>query len=195
MAKINMSDAGVRSLAPPERGQKSYWDANLPSFGLRVSQGGSKTFVLNRDNSLLTIGRFGVISLCEARTEAKRLLAERTLGKVRPRSMSFQTASDEFLAEKEKSRRKSTVDNHRDRMSRHFSFKCQLAEVTNSEVVRRLAKIRTNAEYDHALSVARTFFTWCMNRRYISDNPTRGIEMRGSHSRSRVLSDEELVKI
>src|SRR5262249_5376682 len=85
--------------------------------------------------------------------------------------------------------------NHRDRMSRHFSFKCQLGEVTHSDVVRRLAKIPTNAEYDHALSVARTFFTWCMNRRYISDNPTRGIEMRGSHSRSRVLSDEELVKI
>jgi hypothetical protein len=49
-----------------------------------VSQGGSKTFILNRQNNLITIGRFGVLTLAEARTEAKKLLAEFTLGKVRP---------------------------------------------------------------------------------------------------------------
>jgi integrase len=195
MTKINLTDTGVRSLQPPQNGQKSYWDSNLPSFGVRVSQGGTKTFVLNRDNSLITIGRFGLLTLSEARTEAKRLMAERTLGKVRPQSVSFQTAFNEFIAEKKKNRRKSTVDNHKDRMSRHFAFKCKLGEITHGEIIRRLARIGTNAEYDHARAAAMTFFTWAHNRRYIDDNPTRGITARGSKSRSRVLSDEELLKI
>ena len=84
MAKITLTDAGLRSLHLPDRGQISYWDARLPSFGVRVSQGGSKTFVLNHKNTIITIGRYPILSLSEARTEAKRLLAEFTLGRVRP---------------------------------------------------------------------------------------------------------------
>ncbi|WP_414643281.1 Arm DNA-binding domain-containing protein [Bradyrhizobium barranii] len=72
MAKMAFSDVGLRSISPPPKGQICYWDDKLPSFGFRVSQGGSKTFVLNRKNSLITIGRFPTISLSQARTEAKR---------------------------------------------------------------------------------------------------------------------------
>lgn len=63
MAKMSFSDVGLRGLSPPPKGQISYWDDKLPSFGFRVSQGGTKTFVLNRKNSLITIGRFPTISL------------------------------------------------------------------------------------------------------------------------------------
>jgi hypothetical protein len=90
MAKIAFTDTGLRSIAPPQKGQRAVWDKSLPGFGLRISQGGSKTFVVNRNNILLTIGRFGVLTLSEARTEAKRLMAEFTLGKVRPQSITYQ---------------------------------------------------------------------------------------------------------
>ncbi|MEY9633408.1 integrase [Bradyrhizobium japonicum] len=43
--------------------------------------------------------------------------------------------------------------------------------------------------------MGRTFFTWCTNRRYITENPTRGIDRRSVLSRTRVLSDEELKKV
>jgi hypothetical protein len=59
--KIAFSDAGLRSIQPPEAGQVDYWDNKLPAFGLRVSQGGSKTFILKRHNSRITLGRFGII--------------------------------------------------------------------------------------------------------------------------------------
>jgi integrase len=109
--------------------------------------------------------------------------------------MSFQSALDQFLAEKDKTRRPETAANHRARLNQHFPFKCQIGEIRHSDVLRRLAKIDTNAEHDHALSVAKTFFTWAHNRRYIDDNPTRGLSPRGTQSRSRVLSDEEIVRI
>ena len=82
------TDAWLRSLSPPEKGQKAYWDDKLPTFGVRISQGGSKTFLIKLANEFITIGRFGVLTLSDARTEAKRLMAERTLGKVRPQSIA-----------------------------------------------------------------------------------------------------------
>jgi integrase len=195
MAKVAFSDAKLRSIAPPEKGQLAVWDASLPGFGLRVSQGGSKTFVLNRNNTLLTIGRFGVLSLSEARTEAKRLMAEFTLGKVRPQSITFNAAKELFLTEKKKTRRARTHQNQKQRLDLHFKFSGQLVDFTHTELVRKLGKIKSNSEHDHALSVAKTFFTWAQNRRYIDDNPCRGLSPHGHTSRTRVLSDEELGKI
>ena len=56
--------------------------------GIRLSQGGSKTFiVMIGSGKRFTIGRYPAVSLAEARTEAKRILAEKQLGKTaaRPR--------------------------------------------------------------------------------------------------------------
>jgi hypothetical protein len=69
-------------LEPPASGQTVVWDTTLAAFGCRVSQGGSKTFIVNRNKTFLTIGRYPIISLSEARTEAKRMMAEFTLGKI-----------------------------------------------------------------------------------------------------------------
>ena len=78
--KIDLSDAGLRSFGTPQKGAVDYWDTKLPGFGCRVSQGGAKTFILKLHNSRKALGRYPLISLSEARTEAKRLLAERLLG-------------------------------------------------------------------------------------------------------------------
>ncbi len=50
----------LQSLQPPESGQIDVWDVSLPSFGVRVSQGGSKTFILKMHNSRRAIGRYPV---------------------------------------------------------------------------------------------------------------------------------------
>src|SRR5438874_998678 len=104
MAKAAFSDVFLRSIQAPPKGQFCVWDEKLPSFGIRVSQGGSKTFILNRGNNFITIGRFGVLKLAEAREEAKKLLAEFTLGKIRPQNITYDQAAQLFLDEKRKSR-------------------------------------------------------------------------------------------
>ena len=43
---MRLSDLAIRSLKAPERGQITYPDDLLPGFGLRVSPGGTKSFVL-----------------------------------------------------------------------------------------------------------------------------------------------------
>ena len=76
MSRINLTDISVSKLPIPEKGQKTYFDASTPGFGVRVSQGGTKTFVavLGKNRTYRAIGRYPNISLKIARTEAKHLL-------------------------------------------------------------------------------------------------------------------------
>ncbi len=46
MAKVPLTDISIRALKPPESGQQTHWDKNLGGFGVRVSRGGTKSFVL-----------------------------------------------------------------------------------------------------------------------------------------------------
>jgi integrase len=111
---------------------------------------------------------------------------------VRPQAIMYSAALKLFLEEKTKSRRASTVEDLTDRLSRHFPFKGQVADITHQEIGRRLSKIKTSSEHDHALAVAKTFFTWAHNRRYITDNPVRGLSPHGHTSRARVLTNDEI---
>ncbi len=190
MAKAHLSDATIRSLEPPASGQKVVWDTTLAAFGCRVSQGGSKTFIVNRNKTFLTIGRYPIISLSEARTEAKRMMAEFTLGKIRPQSITYPAAVLVFLDEKRERRKARTVKDHK----RHLDllgFTCQLADVTHQDMERKLKRLPPS-EFNHRLACAKTFFTWAQKKRYIIDNPTVGLTPHKRPRRKRILTDEEL---
>jgi Arm DNA-binding domain/Phage integrase, N-terminal SAM-like domain len=77
-----LTDLAVHSLKPPASGQSTYRDPTIPGFGVRISQGGTKTFTLMHgpDRKLTTLGRFPIVSLAEARKKARDILAARQLG-------------------------------------------------------------------------------------------------------------------
>lgn len=156
-------------MQPPEKGTVDWWDTSLPSFGCRISQGGAKTFILKLHNSRRAIGRWPIISLSAARTEAKRQLAEKTLGKVRPQSVTYAQATKLFIEEKRERRRASTVH----ALERHLAlldFKSQVADITHDDIERRIKRL-SQGEYNHRLAALKGFFNWCMRRRYRTDNP------------------------
>ncbi|MBI2718720.1 MAG: DUF4102 domain-containing protein [Rhizobiales bacterium] len=75
---MRLTDLLIKSLKPPERGQKTYFDDSIKGFGIRVSMGGTKSFVLmyGKKRKLKTIGRYPALSLSEARTMAKQVQGE-----------------------------------------------------------------------------------------------------------------------
>src|ERR1700730_17942942 len=94
-----LTELMLRATKPPERGTTTLWDGAQKHFGVRISQGGAKSFIiLSGSGRRQAIGRFPTISLASARTRAKELLAEQTLGKTRPRAVAFDDAVTDFLA-------------------------------------------------------------------------------------------------
>ena len=77
---MRLTDISIRAIKPPTSGAVIHADDLIPGFGVRISEGGTKSFVLTHGprRQRETIGRVGVISLQGARQEAKRRLAEYT---------------------------------------------------------------------------------------------------------------------
>src|SRR5437762_79623 len=136
---MKLTDIAIRALGVPDQGQRDYWDETLPCFGVRVSQGGSKTFILMKKDSRKAIGRYPHISLSQARTEAKRLLAEMTLGRVQPRSMTFKELVDLFFSLQctEQRNKPRTIYDYRRLLSRHFLSRFserQLSDISHEHI-------------------------------------------------------------
>ena len=196
---MRLTDISVRALRPPEKGQVTYADDTLPGFGVRVSQGGTKTFVVvhGPTRQRTTIGRFPIISLGEARAEAKRLLAEATLGKRRPKTVTFDQAKDEFLTASKRKNRPSTYRNYV-RLIGHFAFgKMKLGDIGKQEIKRRLDRlIDRPAEHRHALVAIKGLFRFAVREGYLDHSPVEGFRpQQPSVSRDRVLSGPELKMI
>jgi integrase len=187
-----LTDIGLLKFKPSDS-HIDYWDATLPTFGVRVSPKGTKTFILKIHNGRQAIGRYPILSLAEARTEAKRILAERTLGKVRPQSITYAQAVKLFIEDKKRSRRSSTAEQYEWFLGR-LTFG-QLGDIRPDDLSQQLSKIKAKSTYDHVLVAARIFFNWCLKRQYIGQNPTFGLSPHGTKKRSRILSDQEFQSI
>src|SRR5215469_393703 len=75
---MKITDRSVEALKPPREGKEVHYDDKLGGFGVRVSAGGVKSFVLNyrtvhRRERRYTIGRFPELSSEEARDKAAAL--------------------------------------------------------------------------------------------------------------------------
>jgi integrase len=196
-----LTEITLRNLKAPERGQKTYTDDSLTGFGVRVSQGGTKTFTLvygvNRQR--LTIGRYPIISLADARVEAKRLLAQFTLGHTRPQTIAWDDGVALFLEHCKGKNRSRTVRDYRRLLKRHFAFgRKKLAEITTDDILRHLERIKdAPAERNHALVSVKIFLKWARQppRNFMAHNPCEGMVPTKRPSRKRVLSDLELAAI
>jgi hypothetical protein len=196
---MRLTDVTLRSLPAPEKGQKTHFVDTLSNFGCRVPQGGTKSFVvqLGADRQLVTIGRYPIISLAEARDQAKRLLAERTLGKLQPHSISWDDAVELFLSICEQKNKPRTVRDYKRLLKRHFPFRGKrLSEIMPQDINHRVDRLRkTVSEQNHAVAIVKIFFQWAKRRRYVDHSPCDGLQTVNRPSRRHVLSDQELATV
>lgn len=98
---MRLTDLVIKTLQPPPKGEKIYPDVLVPGFGVRVCAGWDQELRADPRNTSPTRdpGAVGIIGLQDAREEAKRCLAEYTLGKNAPSSMTWNEALTAFLVE------------------------------------------------------------------------------------------------
>lgn len=195
----NLTDVLVRSTEPPPSGTLTIWDTNLKHFGLRVSAGGAKTFILLLGSGRRhAIGRFEpkVFGLGQARDKARQILAENVLGRYQPQTITWEQARNEFLGQVERENRTRTHREYKRALTKYFSFVAKrLADITKADISRSLDKLNhAPSMRARTLTYCKIFFNWCVDRGYLNYNPITASAGKRK-KRSRVLSDDELKSI
>lgn len=168
------------------------WDSSLKGFGLRVGKH-SKTFiVLVESGRRKKLGRYPLLTLAQAREQAKRILAEKQLGKVRPTFTPFAEARDAYLADCTHLR-PSTLELYRRHCTVHFPFQRKaVADIAPADILKNLKGLPPS-EKEHAFRYGRRMFRWFLNNHLIETSPFERLEKPpAGTSRDRVLSEHEL---
>jgi integrase len=155
---------------------------------VRVTPTGVKTFlVFVGSGKRHTIGRYGDITLQQARAAAVRVKAEKTLGRVFPEAMSLSSARALYLSQI------SVRPTTRDYYVRHLGKlkSAQVRDITPRDINRILDALPTPTR-TQALASFRPFFKWCIKRNYLDRSPCELMTSEASTPRDRVLSDHEL---
>lgn len=80
MTPVKLNKRSVDGLLPPAKGQAVLWDTEVRGYGVRVLPSGTKTFILQYRNPegiqrRINIGRYGILTVDQARDQAKLFLA------------------------------------------------------------------------------------------------------------------------
>lgn len=196
---VLLTDQRIRSFKTPSAGTTTFWDKSTRGFGVRVSAGGTKSFiVLIAEGRRKSLGKYPSVTLSAARTEAKRLLAEKALGKIRPKHKAFDDAKAEFLEEKARHRRPRTVGNYKQLLNRHFRFgRKSIGDITPYEISRVLNRLNdTPALKHHAYTAAQVLFNWARDNQLIEVSPFDRIRVENPKStKDRSLHPKEVRKL
>ena len=188
------------------------WDAVIPAFGLRVSPGGRKSYVLayrdkNRRQHVYTIANYPETTPERARQEAARLKTAIRLDgydplKAKEPGVKFDLLVEHYLEEKIplKRRRQHDIARIEKNILPCFGGKTVL-NITKDDVIswhRQLGAERGQVSANRTLKLLAAIFNYGIKRGTLPSDfvsPARGVTLFKEESRSRVLSREEIKAI
>jgi integrase len=216
-----LTEAFVREEKPPAKGVKRIWDAPDPrgkmgwasGFGVRVSAGGSKSFVLRYRSRttgiehLYTIGSFPDWSTTAARAEAREIKARidkggdpQTEKQAARDAATVSDLCDRFLAEHVMRKRPNTRRDYTgiiETIIRPVLGRKTITAVTtrDCEDLHRQVTERAPHRANRAAAIGSKMFTLAMRWHMRPDNPFRGIERNPEAKRRRYLTSDELRRL
>ncbi len=206
-----LNDRRVAALPVPtiEERQRDYWDDALRGFGVRVSYGGKRAFVVRYRVAgrlrRLTLGPYPDLSLADARLKARQVLGDVAHGddpaedKQRRRdALRFSDLAEDYLEMARKRHRRWDEEEriiNKDLLPA-FSWRLltdirrrDVRELVEDIARKRDAPIMAN----RTLGVLSRMFNFALDREWIEASPASRIREPGvEKSRDRVLSDDEL---
>lgn len=183
---MRLTDLAIRKLPVPPKGQKTYFEGG---FGVRVSQGGSKTFVVmhGQRRKLTTLGRYPDLALKDARRLAHGVLDT----KPTVTSKTPENAILSFLGHVERNNKPRTHKDYKRLIKRFPDTFDRQTIITTLNTFRN-----TPGELSHVTTAFQVFLNWCVNNGYLEQNPIAGLRNQGRiKKRDRVLSDDEIKAI
>ncbi len=194
------------------------WDGELKGFGARIDPGGAKTFAVRyrprvhgapSPKRFITIGRYGVLTVDEARNRAKEILGAVATGEdpaadlaLKRAASTFKEIADLFLREHVGPKRKmSTAQDYESLLTTYAipALGNRKAEaVTRAEVARLHGQIGDRPyQANRLLAVIGSLYTFAERRGLVPENcnPARRIEKFPEDRRERFLTPGELERL
>jgi integrase len=208
-----------KARAAPDGKRYILWDSLTPSLGLRVTDRGHKSFLVQRRVNgrmvKLTLGEYPTVSLAKARDEAREALTAMTRGidprQSRPapvtasglRKDSFEGAVESYIKrEVEKNRRLRTQQEIVRTLCKVLVPKwgsLPLSAIGPRQVVDALDGFMDAQKpimANRTLAILHRFFGWCIERHLIQTNPCANVRKPAKEqTRARVLEDDELREV
>lgn len=204
-----LSDKTVSSLKPQTK-RYDVRDTHCPSFGVRVTPNGAKSFYVSYRHGpkqrRLTLGTYPRITLAAARDKAMDALRQVDEG-IDPASRRRQPGTrveavvQDFMRQYVKPRNRSWqgTQNLLQRELVDRFGQCDIRAITRQHVLEATDEaIDRGAVYqaNRILAHYRKLFNWCMERGIVEANPAAGIKApTKEQSRDRVLSEDELKRV
>jgi integrase len=196
--RTTLTEVALRAMHGSAGRRLTVWDAVVKHFGVRITPNGVKTFiVLLGSGRRQSIGHYPVLSLAQARDKAKRILAERALGRHQISSISWNAAVQKFIDACTTRTRPRTHAEYQRGLARYFPFgTTRLSEIGKRDISRKLeALAKTPSQQAHALVICKMLFRWALVQGYIEVDPTAAFKRTRQCKRTRVLSDREVQQI
>ncbi|EEF80043.1 tyrosine-type recombinase/integrase [Methylophaga thiooxydans] len=159
--------------------QDFYRDTAIPGFALRVTSGGAKSFIVekrvNGRVKRITLGRYGNLTVEQARTEAMKILGKVATGgdpiaekrERYARSVSLMEVYRDYLATR-KDLKDSTIHDYNRIMNGAFEdwLKKPIAEITKDMVERKHRELgkRSEARANNSMRVLRALINHAMSK-------------------------------
>ncbi len=227
MPKVRFTQRTVeQAQAPVGRRDALLFDSDLTGFGLRLNESGSRTFFIQyraQDGRVrrMPLGRFGVLTVDEARKEARRLLglvaaggdpvgarvaeAARVQAEVVAResqaaadALTVNVLIDRWAAGRAGDRRESYLDEAMRCVRRNLPawLDRPAASIVPAEAalaIDTIAHQKGVIAANRTLAYTRAAYSWALRRQLVPTNPLKEIEGAGrEQSRERVLSEVEI---
>jgi integrase len=215
-----LTDAVVRDLRVPQQGVEVTYDAPDPNnkrgwasgFGVRVSSGGARSFVLNyrvkatQRERRITIGSWPTWNVKAARAEAFELKLRIAKGEdplaLIQASRDAPTVAqlcDRFVAEHVPKRRPATQRDYRSIIGviREALGRKLVTAVDHKDVEDLHAEITKRAPHraNRVVAVLSRMFTLAIKWRMRPDNPAKGVERNPEAKRKRYATRDELARL
>ena len=206
-----LSDAGVRRLPRPKKGNHITWDTAVGGFGIRITAGGARAFVLDYRTKAgrqrrITIGRFGDWTTGAARIRARELrrlvdIGADPLGDFEAARAAPTVAELADRFEREHLPRKRlgtqlaygrTLDKY---IRPHFGLHTKVADVAFADVDtlhRKITATGNPSAANRTVAILSKMFNLAILWGMRTDNPVKGVERNLEVKRKRYLTGGEL---
>jgi integrase len=191
------------------------FDDDVPGFGLRVREGGSRTFVfqykLGNKQRRITLGAVKALDIGKARDTAKDLYAKVRLGgdpagekehaKLKA-GETFEAVLESYLEHKRGELRELSYAGVERHLRSHAKplHRMQFEKITRRDVASCIAAIKPHKRFGTSGTVTRNrvraslsgFFAWAIGEGLIESNPVVGTNRAEEKARERVLEPAEI---